>query len=74
MLEQVGKSLASGRFIRGTDMQDIYLTLRLGLEGTPMASYGALADGDIWALAAYVRSLIDGRSIDEFPPAGQSIN
>ena len=68
------RDFSRGRFIRGTDMQDIYLTLRLGLEGTPMASYGALSDGDIWALAAYVRSLIDGRPIDEFPPAGQSIN
>jgi len=68
------RDFSRGRFIRGTDMQDLYLTLRLGLEGTPMAAYGALSDGDVWALAAYVRSLIDGRPIDEFPPAGQSIN
>jgi len=68
------RDFSRGRFIRGTDMQDIYLTLRAGLEGTPMAAYGALSDGDIWALAAYVRALIDGRSITEFPSAGQSIN
>lgn len=68
------RDFSRGRFIRGTDMQDLYLTLRLGLEGTPMAAYGALSDGELWALAAYVRTLIDGRAIDEFPPARQSIN
>lgn len=68
------RDFSRGRFIRGTEMQDLYLTLRLGLEGTPMAAYGALSDSDIWALAAYVRALIDGRPINEFPPAGQSIN
>jgi len=68
------RDFSRGRFIRGAEMQDIYLTLRLGLEGTPMAAYDALTDGDIWALAAYVRTLIDGRPINEFPPAGQSIN
>jgi len=68
------RDFSRGRFIRGTEMQDIYLTLRVGLEGTPMASYDALSDGDIWALAAYVRSLIRERPIQDLPPAGHSIN
>jgi mono/diheme cytochrome c family protein len=68
------RDFSRGRFIRGTEMKDIYLTLRVGLEGTPMASYDALADGDIWALAAYVRSLIRERPIQDLPPAGHSIN
>ena len=68
------RDFSRGRFIRGTEMQDIYLTLRVGLEGTPMASYDALSDGDIWALAAYVRSLIRERPVLDLPPAGHSIN
>jgi mono/diheme cytochrome c family protein len=68
------RDFSRGRFIRGTEMKDIYLTLRVGLEGTPMAAYDALSDGDIWALAAYVRSLIRERPIFDLPPAGQSIN
>jgi len=68
------RDFSRGRFIRGTEMEDIYLTLRVGLEGTPMASYDALADSDLWALAAYVRSLIRERPVYDFPPAGTSIN
>jgi cytochrome c oxidase cbb3-type subunit 2 len=68
------RDFSRGRFIRGTEMQDIYLTLRVGLEGTPMASYDALSDSDIWALSAYVRSLIHERPIFDLPPAGHSIN
>lgn len=68
------RDFSRGRFIRGAEMEDIYLTLRLGLEGTPMAAYGALSDGDLWALAAWVRSLIAERPILDFGPAGHSIN
>jgi len=68
------RDFSRGRFIRGSEMQDIYLTLRVGLEGTPMGSYDALSDNDLWALAAYVRSLIRERPILDFPPAGHSIN
>jgi cytochrome c oxidase cbb3-type subunit 2 len=68
------RDFTRGRFIRGTEMEDIFLTLRVGLEGTPMASYDALADSDVWALAAYVRSLIRERPIYDFPPAGRAIH
>jgi mono/diheme cytochrome c family protein len=64
------RDFTRGRFIRGTDMSDIFLTLRAGVEGTPMGSYDGLADDDLWAVAAYVRSLIRERRVWELPPAG----
>lgn len=43
---------------RGARMEDIYVTLRTGLDGTPMASYArALSPTDTWAIAAYVHSI-----------------
>ena len=48
-----------GEFFRGTSARDIYLTLRTGMDGTPMGSYAdGLTPRETWALAAYVRSLI----------------
>jgi mono/diheme cytochrome c family protein len=58
-----------GRFIRGAEMEDIYLTLKVGIEGTPMAAYSALSDDELWALAAYVRLLVRERPLHEMPPA-----
>jgi cytochrome c oxidase cbb3-type subunit 2 len=53
------RDLGKGEFLRGTSARDIYLTLRTGMDGTPMGSYaGALTPDETWALAAYVRSLI----------------
>jgi cytochrome c oxidase cbb3-type subunit 2 len=53
------RDLSSGAFLRGTSMRDIYLTLRTGLDGTPMGSYAdGLSPGQTWAIAAYVRTLI----------------
>jgi mono/diheme cytochrome c family protein len=63
------RDFTRGRFIRGAEMEDLYLTLRTGLEGTPMAAYDALRDDEIWALAAYVRSLVRERPLHELPPA-----
>jgi mono/diheme cytochrome c family protein len=48
----------SGIFRRGSSEQDIFLTVRTGLDGTPMPSYAdALSPVQTWAVAAYVRSL-----------------
>ncbi len=45
-------------FKRGPDMNDIFLTLATGLDGTPMASYGdGMPYEDIAAMAAYVNFL-----------------
>lgn len=53
------RDLTRGEFLRGTSARDIFLTLRTGMDGTPMGSYAeALSERDTWALAAYVRSLL----------------
>lgn len=49
---------ASAIFRRGSSVEDIFLTLRTGLDGTPMPSYATSLTADqTWAVAAYVRSL-----------------
>jgi cytochrome c oxidase cbb3-type subunit 2 len=53
------RNLAGGEFLRGTSARDVYITLRTGMDGTPMGSYAeALTPDETWALAAYVRSLV----------------
>ena len=53
------RDFTSGLFKRGSGMGDIYLTLRTGLEGSPMGSFArALTPDETWAVAAYVRTLI----------------
>jgi len=50
---------SSGVFRRGSSMKDIFITLRTGLDGTPMPSYAdSLTADQTWAVAAYVRSLM----------------
>jgi len=63
------RDFTRGRFIRGAEMEDLYLTLRTGLDGTPMGAYDMLRDDEIWAVAAYVRSLVRERPLYELPPA-----
>jgi len=51
------------RFNGGGTVEDIYRSLRTGLDGTPMASFsdlinaGVITDDQFWSLAHYVRSL-----------------
>jgi cytochrome c oxidase cbb3-type subunit 2 len=53
------RDFTRGLFKRGSRLQDIYLTLRTGLDGTPMLSFArVLTSQQSWAVAAYVRSLI----------------
>jgi mono/diheme cytochrome c family protein len=66
------RNFTRGRFIRGAEMEDLYLTLKVGIEGTPMAPYAALKDDELWALAAYVRLLVRERPLSDFPPAWQA--
>jgi mono/diheme cytochrome c family protein len=66
------RNFTRGRFIRGAEMEDLFLTLRVGIEGTPMAAYTNLSDDDTWALAAYVRLLVRERPLSDFPPAWQA--
>lgn len=45
----------------GWTTRDIFETIAAGIKGTAMPQWkGALADADIWALAHYVQSMIDG--------------
>jgi cytochrome c oxidase cbb3-type subunit 2 len=53
------RDLTEGRFRRGTEMKDLYLTLRTGFDGTPMAAVEGHTDEQIWALAAFVRSIVN---------------
>ncbi|HVN29325.1 MAG TPA: cytochrome c, partial [Candidatus Binataceae bacterium] len=60
----------AGLFRRGATRADIFLTIITGLDGTPMPSYkDALTTAQIWAVAAYVRSLI-GTPISNATAAG----
>jgi len=43
----------------GSDLEDIFRVLTLGMAGTPMPSFAALPEKDRWDLAAYVRSLFE---------------
>jgi mono/diheme cytochrome c family protein len=63
------RDFTRGRFIRGIEMEDIFLTLRLGIAGTPMRPYDNLTDDEVWALAAHVRSLLRERPYNDLPPA-----
>lgn len=49
----------SGVFRRSPGIKDIFLTIRTGLDGTPMPSYAnSLTSDQTWAIAAYVHSLV----------------
>jgi len=50
----------------GDKLTDIYRTIASGIGGTAMPTWkGALADDDIWAMAYYVRSLVDLKGTPE---------
>lgn len=63
------RDFKKGQFLRGSEMQDVFMTLRTGLDGTPMGPYDVLAAPDLWALSSYVRSLVQQRPLRETPPA-----
>ncbi|MCA9620516.1 MAG: c-type cytochrome [Myxococcales bacterium] len=53
------RDLTQGRFRRGSESKDIFLTLRTGFDGTPMASFEAYPLDQLWAVAAFVHSLVE---------------
>lgn len=56
------RDFTSEKFKRGAGVEDIYLTVSTGLDGTPMASYrDAMPARDILAVSAYVSSLASWR-------------
>jgi cytochrome c len=57
------RDFTSEKFKRGASMEDIFLTVATGLDGTPMASHGdTMPAKDILAVATYVKSLAGQRS------------
>jgi mono/diheme cytochrome c family protein len=51
------RDLARSYFVRGDSPKDIYLTLRTGMDGTPMGAF-ELPSEDLWGLAYYVRDVL----------------
>jgi cytochrome c oxidase cbb3-type subunit I/II len=60
-----------GQFKGGSTVRDIYRTMSLGLDGTPMPSYAdSMSDDERWAISYYVLSL----SAFKDPLTGQPLN
>jgi mono/diheme cytochrome c family protein len=56
---------ANAIFRRSSSLADIFLSIRTGLDGTPMPSYtNSLSADQTWAVAAYVRSLGAADSVE----------
>ena len=54
----VPADLSKGHHKSGDTPQDLYRTIALGLDGTPMAGFGeALEEVSIWSLVAYIESI-----------------
>ena len=66
LTDDVGRPIWPTDFTRGllktgADVSGVYRTIRTGLDGTPMPSYGEAYDAQqLWALSYYVRSLGPG--------------
>lgn len=56
--------MSTGRPKRGNTPVDLFLTVRSGIEGTPMPGYAeAMSEEDTWELVAFVRSLSEGQAL-----------
>jgi mono/diheme cytochrome c family protein len=64
------RDLARADFVRGDTTRDIFLTLRTGLDGTPMGAYD-LPPEDLWSLAFYVHEALRRPPRAEPPPRGE---
>jgi mono/diheme cytochrome c family protein len=51
------RDLARAFYLRGDTAKDIYLTLRTGLDGTPMGAF-ELDPAELWSLAFYVHDVL----------------
>jgi cytochrome c oxidase cbb3-type subunit 3 len=52
-----GPALANGEFSHGGEDDDLFRTIRTGIPGTQMPSFGALPTDDIWRIITYLHSL-----------------
>ena len=52
------RNFAYDPFKRSSKIQDIFISIASGVDGTPMAPYGdSMPDGDILAISAYLNSI-----------------
>jgi mono/diheme cytochrome c family protein len=55
------RNLVGSELRGGSSAEDVFRVVTVGVEGTPMPSFGALLkDDERWALVAYVRKLRNG--------------
>jgi alcohol dehydrogenase (cytochrome c) len=52
-----GPALNVSGLKRGDGDDDLFRTIKSGVAGTPMPSFGALSDVEVWQIVAYLRSL-----------------
>ena len=52
-----GPALASGVFQHGGSDNELFTTIRSGVQGTQMPSFSALPSDDVWRLVTYIKSL-----------------
>jgi mono/diheme cytochrome c family protein len=64
------RDLARSYFVRGDEPRDIYLTLRTGMDGTPMGAFD-LPAGDLWALSFYVHDVLRKPPLPEPGPRAE---
>jgi len=57
LVESRAPSLATGRFARGGEDDQIAQTIRAGVPGSQMPAFPALRTDAVWQLVAYIRSL-----------------
>src|SRR6201991_5148275 len=52
-----GPALANGVFTHGGSDNELFATIRSGVQGTQMPSFSALPSDDVWRLVTYIKGL-----------------
>ncbi len=73
-----GPALANRDFTHGGEEQDIFRTIRAGVPGTQMPSFGALPADDVWKIITYLHSLSSSgpqarQAVPGDPAAGEAL-
>lgn len=66
------RNFTAGAFKGGASGADLYTRIYTGMPGTPMPSFSALPEEDVWALVHYVQSL--GKSAAASPSSATAIS
>lgn len=59
------RNLVEGKWTKGGTSIDLYKTLKDGIAGTSMASFGHLPKSDRWAIVHYIRSITNNKPADD---------